>query len=236
MSNTRIRPATLSSTALQNAVGHRISHEFTHAIAAINQLSGLYDSLIVLHDTPDPSRTKEARALRYKQQHEAAIRKAKTLLEQVAGNMDTLARKARESAEQKAGLHEHMSDALAAELRGALRSLPEKDRNAAIMSAATHKEVGILKAVIESPSALLIGPVSVPLDQIITDYLDTADPSYRETRQDVESAQTHFEFALDTFITETKKLRDPALEEKAEIQQQAITRAETQLQEGEAAA
>nr|BBD50120.1 hypothetical protein [Haliea sp. ETY-M] len=198
----------------------------------MGQLSSLYDSLATLHDTPDPSRTKESRALRYKQQHETATKKATQLLERATANREQLIQDARAAAYERTGLNQTLPHAEAQEMRAALRELSEEDRTKALQRASQAGDAKLLKAVLDAPSPVLIGPISMPLNTMVDVMLDNAAPDHRQDIQDAESAFTHFEIALEAFTTSTEGMRDPLLEAAAEQQQEAITKAERDLDSG----
>ena len=228
MKTTRLRPPTLSSTAAREALAHRSEVEFKSTIHAIEKIGSLYDAVTTLHSTPDPALTKEGRAQRYKERHEKALQLTRDLVDRVAHDLGNLTQEAVQRAEAKAGLSRHLPHAEAAELRTALRSLPEAERNGAIVDAAKRGDVDVLLAV-KDASPLLTGKIGVPVQTLIREYVERAAPELPALIKDAESAATHFELALDSFMTNTRKLRDPILEARAEEQAKAVAQAEADI-------
>src|SRR5690554_5836893 len=74
------KPISFSSTPLRKVLEHRNGQgQFVRAFTALDEIGKLYDSIDTLHKTPDPSLTKEGRAIRYKAHTEKAAETARRL-------------------------------------------------------------------------------------------------------------------------------------------------------------
>jgi hypothetical protein len=223
------KPISFSSTPLRKALEHRNGQgQFVRAFTALDEIGKLYDSIDTLHKTPDPSLTKEGRAIRYKTHTEKAREKASRLANSTIEDLIELESSAIREAEEKAGLHRTLSDSEAREIREAIRALPPAERDTAIRDAAMNGDSAIIQAVRLSPTPLLVGGAAVP-ETLITAMIENANPELAQLREEIVTALDAVGYACQVLAEEINVRRDPILEERAEQQAQATKKAEDSL-------
>ena len=223
--------AALSTAAKlrKNLEGHRLAGKLEPVAGAIDQLRDSFEALSTLKNNPSPDFTKSAWAARFALHRNRAIEASRRTTERLAGELDSLERELRTTAERNAGLHAPLDPAAAAEIRAALRAMSQEQRDAAITKAAQNRDVAVLRAVREAPSALLVGDLNAPVDALIEQLIHEANPGLEHDLAAIEDATTRLSMAVDGFLSETQKLRDVSAEEQAAAQAEAARQAEAKL-------
>lgn len=229
---TKMKSVMLSSKMLRQTMSEKGltgTYAFVRTVTAIDELNRLRDALEVLHSTPSPNMTKEGRALRYKQQFDkaaaAAERAAMAATEALNDHEAALIR----DAEIRAGLHKHVDAATAAEIRSALRSMSQEDRDRAVREAALAGDSTIIQAIRGAPSALLIGAITVPMESLVEQLIQKTAPELGQQRQDIGEAFMYLSGAAGAFGKEANGMRDPQLESAAGAQEAATKAADAAI-------
>src|SRR6185312_16387047 len=131
----------------------------------------------------------------------------------------------RREARGKAGLLTDYGNA--EELRAVLRAMPQKDRDAAILDAATVGDAAVMAAI--QAHELLVGPTSVPLTTITDTYV--ADRAQEEVAlmAGMDSAEEHLELAFGAFSKSAAEMRDLPAEVRGDEGVRAAHEAEAAL-------
>lgn len=230
MNNTLKFPALLSSKAIRDQLSHRTESEFEGAAGVIDDMRAKFEALRVLHATPDPAMTKEARALRYAKQLESTRKYVLKAATNAVDHLTTLEEKICAAATSKAGLDKRLPPHEEAEVRAALRQMSDKERTRAITQAAERGDVYLLNAVRFAPSAVTIGPHTAAVDALFEMLLDSAAPTLKGDLADIETAVNHVTLAAGAFGKHSEALRDPILEARGEENNAALREAEKALQ------
>tara|TARA_R110000787_G_scaffold83794_2_gene180063 strand:- start:86 stop:817 length:732 start_codon:yes stop_codon:yes gene_type:complete len=209
--STKIRPGSLTSTPARKRLEQYNDPTFNEVIHAIDQMAGIYDGLAAVRENRDPMKTHAAHAVEYKKQFETATAKAamrtNRLLEALADRWV----KAEDSARKNAGL-EHLHPG-AVEVRETLRGMKTtKERDAAIRQAFNQGDRVIVSAVINAPSPVTLGEVTVPLNALTEDYISRENPGYRDELDATDFAAQALRIAHEGFNKGAGKLRDVPLE------------------------
>src|SRR5690606_37866096 len=88
----------------------------------------------------------------------------------------------------------------------------------------------VIASIVHSPSPLLTGTFTVPVETTIEHFLSLNAPELGEERENIETALTFLNNAAGAFRTTTEKMRDLAAEERAEAGSAAAKEAEAALQ------
>lgn len=222
-----MKPALLSSSNVRRLMqeGKREgSYAFIRTAQAVDELSRLHDALDSLHRTPNPSLTKEARAMKYRAQFTRAMEAGKASALAAVDALNAREAEIKKQAEVRAGLHSHIDAATLAEVRNALRQLPQAERDAAIRDAAQRGDAAVIQAVRNAPSALLTGHVGVPMESLLEMLVTRAAPDLIDELGDISTAFDLLNGATGAFAREAEARRDPHLEALAD-DQEARTRA-----------
>jgi len=229
---TKMKSVMLSSKMLRQTMSEKGltgTYAFVRTVTAIDELNRLRDALEVLHSTPSPNLTKEGRALRYKQQFDkaaaAAERAAMAATEALNDHEAALIR----DAEIRAGLHKHVPEATQQEIRAALRSMSQEDRDRAVREAAQRGDANVIQAVRNAPSPLLTGAITAPMESLVGLLIQKTAPELGQQRQDVEVAYMHLQGATGAFGKEANAMRDPQLESAAGAQEAATKAADAAI-------
>lgn len=224
------KPITLSSNVIRENQQHRKdSPAFRRAWDTIDDLASLYDSLSTLYETEDHTRSREAQALRYRDQWTKARDRAQKRFDDALLALDDLRRERRWEAETKAGLNSPLSEPAAQEIRAALRALSPAQRDKAIREAALSGDWAVVNAVRNTPSQLLVGPYTAPLGELVTTMIHVADPELVELEQDIDTATQIVGGAAKQFRTLSASMRDLEAEQRGEQEQAAREAAEKRL-------
>lgn len=208
-----IRPATVSSTGARTRLGHLSDPVFSRTLSTLDQMAAIYEGILDVRNNQSPLNTRETNAVEYKKAADAAIAKAQQVAraahQAVAERMADLSI----AAEGKAGLHsEHPG---AAEIRGALKGMSQKERDAAIMAAVDAGDKALISAVLHAPSPITHGPVTIPRETLIKEVVNRANPTLENEMADLEFALQSLSLAHDGFESGAKKLRDIGAEDRA---------------------
>ena len=230
MNNTLKFPALLSSKAIRDQLSHRAEAEFHGAATVIDDMRAKFEALRVLHATPDPAMTKEARALRYAKQLELARKHVLKAATNAVNHLSELEDKLRAAAISKAGLDKRLPPHEESEVRAALRGMTDKERTKAIVDAAQRGNSLLLNAVRYAPDVVTIGKHTAPVGELFELVLNNAAPDLKSSLADIEAAVNHVTLAAGAFGKHTEELRDPILEARGEENNAALREAEKALQ------
>lgn len=225
---TSIRHPSLSSKAARNALDHLSGSIYDSVFAAIDNLASLHDGLAAVRANADPTQTPEANAIAYKRKFDAAKEQAQKLLQARVVAVTDYEAKVIADAHAKAGIDRQPPQADA--IWQTLRSMDQKDRDAAVLDAINRRDRVVIAAIARSPSPLLTGNFTVPVTTTIEHYLDTVAPEMREERENIDTALTFLNNAAAAFRTTTEKMRDLPAEKRAEEGTAAAKQADAALQ------
>ena len=228
------RPPMLGSKIARRTLEGRNRIEFFRLFDVLDTVERQYNALETLYHTDDPNRTKEGRAARYGEQYRKAHDLLGKLSVEVATSLENLERKLLSDAEHQAGLNKPMTEGAQQEIRAALRAMPQSKRDATLRDAALNGDVGILKAVRESPTEFLYGGTTEPIESLVQQHIERAVPELRDELQAIEHAYSHLKLSVDGFVREADKMRDPVAEQRAQEQAEQIRQAEAALAAGDA--
>ena len=228
---TKLIPALLSSTGLRDQLGHRTEPAFGVAATTIDAIRTRFEALSTLHSTPDPSLTKESRALRYATQLKTTRQNVLAGATAAIGALSNLEDKLRTAAIKQAKLDVRLQVSEEAEFRSALREMSPEERTAAIVKAASDGQGWMLNAVRYAPSPVTIGSHTAPINDLVDLLLHNANPGLQADLDDIQSAVNHVTFALDAFARHSESMRDPVLEDQGQQHADAIRGAEAALRD-----
>lgn len=225
-----IRSALLNSAVTLNNLmpGQASKPEIARALAAIDRMGNLYDSLKAAQSTVSPHETPEARAMRYERQFKSAVSKAREVALEAAGGLDVLSQVIEAAALGQAGLGE--SPASGAEIRASLRGMSQDDRDKAIADAFKRGDTEVL-ASIYGQNRVTWGGTSKPLDQQFQHFIQKAAPEAQAGREAVSKALEGLELATETFVTSAEAWREPEAAARGYQQLEEYDLAEQALKE-----
>jgi hypothetical protein len=226
--NTPIRHPSLSSKAARDALDHVSNPVFDGVFQTIDSLAALHDALAGVRANASPLQTPEANAIAYKKSFDSAQAQAKKLLEARMDSVMAYDAKVMADAHAKAGLN--MRPAQADAICQALRSMTQKERDAAVMDAITRGDRVVIAAIKHAPTPLLTGTFTVPLETTIEHFLHEHTPELFEEQENIETALSFLNLAAGAFRSETEKMRDLIAEDRAERGSAAAKKAEADLQ------
>lgn len=223
-----IRSALLSSQTTRNNLhpGKDSIPAIARALAAIDQIGGLYDGLRKVHETENPNETPTARAMRFETQLKAADAKARKITEEAGAMLDSFAQSLKVRALEEAGL---ASQPLSGpEIRASLRGMTQAERDKAIAEAFDRGDVEVLSS-IYGQNRLLWGGTSKPLERQFALYIDKAAPEVRAESEALDKAYEGISLAVDSFVAAGEKWRDPLTAAKGFAQEKEYAQAEAAL-------
>lgn len=212
----------LTATIIKNSIGHVPDSRAKGVVAAIERGVALHSALHTLRTTDDPNTSKESLALQYK-------RKADKVRDEFNGHAatqtETLVNWRQEvtrRAEAAAGFHKPLAEAHAAEIRAAIRNMPQADRDAALVEAAKRGDTNVIQAVRNSPSPILTGPVTGQLDALVDSMMKQADPNYEHDLEVIDTGLNQLNSFHKRFSKAVEEMRMPAAEARGEQQEQIV--------------
>lgn len=212
---TRLRPPSLSSTSARRLLGHREEPIFGSVLQAIDNLASLYDGLDAVRRNQSPLHTAEANALAYRKQHEAAAARAEALVKAQIAKLVDYEDNAKRAAFQKAGLSADPRGG--DEIRAALRAMSQRQRDAAVAAAADRGDAGVLAAIMHSPSPILTGAITVPIETLTRQFVERAAPELNRDLTDVEAGVETLGMAWQAFQKASAELRDIGAEQRGDV-------------------
>jgi len=223
-----IRSPLLNSATHRNNLrpGADARSEISQTLGVIDRLGQLYDTLRAVNEAVNPEETPTARAMRYEKQFNHAVKKAKDTALEAAGRLDFYAQTLETQALEESGLASQPVNA--SEIRAALRSMPEKDRDAAIKDAFDRKDASILSAIYRQ-TPLLWGGSKLPLDEAFKLYVRDAAPDVMRDMEAVAKVTEGLNLATDTFLNSAEKWRDPLTAAKGFAQAEEFDKADAAL-------
>lgn len=203
-----IRSALLNSETHRNALrpGADSRAEISQTLGAIDHMGTLYDTLRAVNEAVNPHETVEARCMRYEKQYLAAVKKARDVGLAAASKLDFYAKTLETEALEEAGLTAQSANAQ--EIRAALRTMPQKDRDKAILDAFGRKDTEVLSAIYRQ-NAVTWGGTKAPVEEHFKAYIREAAPDAMEKMEAVSKATEGLNLATDTFLRAADKWRDP---------------------------
>lgn len=223
---TPTRHPALSSRAARHNLSH-VAHPAALWIArSIDELAGLYDGLAAVRAAQNPMHTAEARAKDYKQRFEAAQKRAEEVLRRGIEQMASFQADAEDAAREKAGLNRTVPNA--AEIRSALRSMTQEDRDKAMSDSLAAGDTEPLLACMAA-NPILTGRFTTPMEVHLKLLMETAAPELVQARADLEAMGNHLSVAAGAFRKGTEAMRDLNAEERGEQGEQLAAEAERKL-------
>ncbi|WOJ95764.1 hypothetical protein R0137_10975 [Congregibacter brevis] len=187
-----------------------------------------------LAETPDPNKSPDGHKAYVgslaKREYEKSRSRAADLKEMLKKEKKELA----DEAYKLAGLAEQLPHAEAQEIRAASRALSQKERDKMIASAFERRDGAVVRALIQSPSEILFGPVTVPLNGMVARFIDQAVPSYPHLRGEVERAEEVLDLTANAVAKQLRELRSHAAEERVDATTSRVAAAEAVLASGPA--
>lgn len=233
---TPLRDPSLTSEHMRKSLAHRANEPtFTGVMSAIDQMRAMYDGLEQLYAADDPTQTKEARALAYKQSYDRMQATADRLVEAQVNKLVAYEHDLRQEAWKASGLDTAPNPHEASEIRSALRSMSDKDRDKAVANALDKGDRSVIAAVAHSPSPVLTGPLTVAKDALIEQYIHKINPTLKRDLADVEDALNRLNLAVGGFRRSAGRLRDPMAEVRGEEGRASAKAAQEALEEALAA-
>ncbi len=228
------RRAMLSSRAARADLGHH-GERFEGLFKTIDRLGSLHDGLTEVRENADPLRTVESNALSYRKAYTAATAKARELIQRQVEYLAGYQANIEAAAYDKAGLNQVPAEA--AEIRGALRQMTRKQRDAEVLRAIDAGDGRVLASIAGVP-AILTGEFTTPVEAMVTTHIESMVPELRDELDAIDSALNHASIAASAFKRAADEMRDPASERRAEEGAKAANEAEKMLKaalSGEAA-
>lgn len=214
MSTTRSTPPTLSSAAARSQFEERREPVFLGAINTVDQLAALYEGLQAVRESQSPLETREANALAYRQRYDAAVARAENLVRAPVERCVDFEASSKAAAMKAAGIA--ADPPRADEIRTALRSMSQADRDRAVTQAMDRGDAAVIAAIIHAPSPIVVGEFSIPLETMTAHFLDKANPHLAKDAEDFETAVETVKMAWDGFQRGARSLRDLPAEGRAE--------------------
>jgi len=196
------------------------------AIGTIDQLVAIADGLEAVRNVGDPMQTPEARAVKYRESHGKATDRADQLIRTAVDKIVDYEGKVLRDAYERAGIARPPAEA--AEIRTALRTMTQKDRDKAIQQAMVNKDAAVI-ASIQNVSPVLTGRFTTPVVKLTELYLDKYAPDLKAEQANIESALESLNIAASAFRQTAERLRDLDAEKRADEGQQAAKMAEAKL-------
>lgn len=201
--------------------------EIVSMLSTIDQLGRLHDGLQASSASTSPTETPEARAMRVERQFQTAGAKAKQIATDAAARLERLTAGLETNAIEEAGLAKQSLNA--SEIRAALRGMKPAERDKAIEAAFENKDTEILSAVFQQNPILWGGNSMGALDVRFKLHINEAAPQAMAEMETVSKAMTSLEMATSAFIEASNGMRQPALAERGQQQQEQHDRAQAAL-------
>lgn len=223
-----IRSALLKSDTTRNNLrpGMDKASEIATALGAIDRIGGLYDAIRQVHEAVNPHETIEARAMRYEKQFNKTVTEARRIAEQAGALLDTFSQSVRGRAVERAGLSSQPVDG--AEIRSALRAMPQEERDKAINAAFERGDVEVLSSIF-GRNPVTWGGTTKPLDKQFQLHIEMAAPELVHEREALDKTTEGLTLAVDTFVKSAEKWRDPLTAAKGFAQEKEYEQAEAAL-------
>lgn len=120
-------------------------------VARLSQLADAVSGLDRIAMTPDPAQTKAAHALRIKTAAKSLEAKANSIAEMVGGSVRSATIDLDAAIDNIAGLK---ADSYAAEVRQAVRAMPQKERDATLLRAVESGQASVVAALTDAPDVV----------------------------------------------------------------------------------
>lgn len=224
-------PATLMTRSLRERLSHRQEGEFISGIMRIDSMANLLAALgDIRNSSAFPSR--EAQAREYGRSYKKAMDKAREAYLSAKDNLNSLQANWEIEAEKKAGLHEHVPFEDQREIRAALRSMSDKERDKAISEAAQRGEMHVLQSV-RGITPIVTGAVNQRhVNMAVAEAVKAANPHIVGDMEDLDFMRNCVDFAYESFTKAARKMRDPDAEAKGEAQAKATDNALAVIESG----
>jgi hypothetical protein len=219
----------LSPTVIRDRFSHRTEPEFLRAFRTIDDVSSSYDALKTLRETPDPTLSREGKALRFQTSYDKALKRVSASAQQTVAELSDLEERIKSDALKAAGLSDWLPEAQAQEIRAALRSMSPADREKVVQEAIAANDSATIRAITQSPTAFLYGGLKTPVNELVEVMLESASPGFKSRLDEVASATDFIAASVKTFATTTSDLRDRFAEELGAEQLAASKAAEAVL-------
>ncbi|RWM57439.1 hypothetical protein [Mesorhizobium sp.] len=205
-------PAGLTDAGVRHLNHEKNVPEFNLLGAGIERMGELHKALSTIRATSDSRQTPEARAFRYKTVRDQALAKVGLINAQARKALDDRRERLRGEAFKKSGLLETYPQAQ--EVRQVLRGLSQKERDAEINAAIDRGDVWVIAAIRNFPP-LLTGKIGMPISLIENLIIAKVAPELDAELEDLKTAETHLDIAVDTFAREAERMRDIEAEGRA---------------------
>ncbi|WP_417309850.1 hypothetical protein [Devosia sp.] len=225
---TLIRHPSLSSKAARDALNHVSGGVYDGVLSTIDNLAALHDGLAAVRMHADPLQTPEANAMAYKKKFDSVKEQAEKLLHARVTALVQHEASVIADAQVKAGIDKRPPAADA--IYQALRGMTQKERDAAVLEAINAGDRVVIAAIRHSPSPLLTGKFTVPVETTVEHYLNQHAPELHQEQENIESALHFLNLAAGGFWKSTGEMRDLAAEERAEQGSTAAKEADAALQ------
>ncbi|MER9478105.1 hypothetical protein NKI74_01575 [Mesorhizobium sp. M0494] len=222
---TPLRPPLLNPDIARGNVTNPDMPELVGVFSALSSLSNLWDGLDATRSVVDPLVTREAAALRYKENFLKATTLATAAVRASASKIMEARDRLRHEAKGKAGLLADYGNSK--ELRDVLRSMKQEDRDAAITAALSRGDHAVIAAL--QAHELLVGPTSRPLKSIINQFVAERAPEEMAKIEDLDTVEEHLTFAYQQFGKSIQDMRDLQAERDGETGNRAAKDAEAKL-------
>lgn len=223
---TQFRPGSLSGRQIRQTFASLNHPAVTWSARALDEMAELWDGLEAVRSNANPLNTAERRAADFLKHHEATTKRAREVVDRAVQSIAQLEQDTLSAARAKLGLDRVPPHA--AEIRAALRAMPQAERDKAMSDALAAGDVELLTACMGSHS-VLTGKFTVPLDTQLRALIETQCPEVAACREAVEQLGTALSIGYKSFEASANNMRDRGAESRAIEGAEAAAKAESQL-------
>lgn len=225
----KFKSTLMSPSVIRDRFAHRQELAFLKTFSAIDDISSTHDALKTLRETPDPTLTREGRAMRFQSNYEKGLARVSKSAQTAISELYELEQAVKASARKAAGLDENLPESQAQEIRNALRSMSPADREKVVQNAVASNDNATIRAITQSPASFLYGDLKTPVNALVEVLLESASPGFKERLDEINSATDFVGASVKSFSEATGKLRDFLAEDEGAQQLAASKTAEAIL-------
>lgn len=220
---TQFRPGSLSGRQIRQTFASLNHPAVTWSARALDEMAELWDGLEAVRSNANPLNTAERRAVKH---HEATTKRAREVVDRAVQSIAQLEQDTVSAARAKLGLDR--VPPLAAEIRAALRAMPQAERDKAMSDALAAGDVELLVSCMGA-HPVLTGAFTIPLDVQTRALIETQCPEVAACREAVEQLGTALSVGFHAFEASANNMRDRGAESRAIEGAEAAAKAESQL-------
>jgi hypothetical protein len=191
-----------------------------------DQMGTFYDALQKVNAAVNPHETPEARAMRYEDQFNKTMKRAREVAVEAGETLHSLEQAIKAQALGQSGLN--APPASGAEIRASLRGMTQAKRDQAIHDAFDRNDRELL-ASIYGQNRVTWGGTSKPLEKQFSLYIETNAPDAAENGEALDKVSEALDLAINTFSSSATEWRDPASAARGFAQQEQYDKADAAL-------